>query len=121
MALYLKTNPKLVVASDSAYKQKIWERIDESLNQVVRTDLTEHSTGRLKLDPSGGSTPSATIPMGGVTTGKVIQLFTDLPGRYVLLSLECKPCGSTAFTIDAVQRADFMWNQVNTQGHAQPA
>jgi len=76
-ALYLKANPKIDVARDSGYKQILWQRKDDSLNQIIRTDLTEQSSGVLVLTPSGGATPSRTIPLGSMTTGNFLHLQCD--------------------------------------------
>ena len=50
---------------------------------------------------------------------EIIQLGIHLLHRDILFPFMGQPCGSPAFTVDTVQRADLRWDQVNTQGHPQ--
>jgi hypothetical protein len=68
MTLYAKLEANLRVALDSEYKQLLWEMVDDSLNQIVRTTLTVHSAGVASI----AALASYTVPMGDVTTGAIL-------------------------------------------------
>lgn len=74
MPLYLKVNPKIELAKDSSYKQKVWERIDSSLNSIVRSDMEEYSSGLPTLGVNGGGSESLALPFGGVTTAHFVHV-----------------------------------------------
>jgi len=73
MALYLKLNPQITLASDSGYKQKFWDRTDAGLNVILRTDLTEQSSGVLRINPAA----SVAVPFGSVATAALVHLECD--------------------------------------------
>ena len=74
MPLYLKVNPKIELAKDSSYKQKIWERIDSTLNGIIRVDMSEYNAGLPTLGVNGGGTESLALPFGGVVTANFVHI-----------------------------------------------
>jgi hypothetical protein len=78
--LYAKLNPKVVVARDSGYKQRLWERTDETLNQIVRTDLAEQSSGVLVVPVDG----TQAVPFGTVTAAAILLLQSSQECRVTL-------------------------------------
>jgi len=73
MSIYSKMDVDFVVATDASYKNLVWSRENDALNQVIRTDQTVHSAGVASIAPSG----SFVVPMGDVGTGTMLLIRAD--------------------------------------------
>jgi len=71
MALYGKLDVDFTIALDSNYKNILAKFTDDTLNTIIRTDLTVYSQGVAQVAVSPGS---FTVPMGDVLTGKILLL-----------------------------------------------
>jgi len=65
----------LIVATDDDLKNILWKETDESLNKIIRTDLTVHSAGVARLASTGSN---FTIPFGDIITGKILFISSDV-------------------------------------------
>ena len=73
MALYAKLDADLTVALDSNYRNILWKFTDDTLNTVIRTDLTVQSSGVAQV----AATTTYALPMGKVVKGKVVLVKVD--------------------------------------------
>jgi|2_EtaG_2_1085320.scaffolds.fasta_scaffold73439_2 hypothetical protein len=95
MALYGKLDVDIEVALDSDYKNLLFKMTDDTLNTVIRTDLTVHSAGVAQVAASPGT---FTVPMGDVLTGNLVVIKSDKEIRVTLNGgaeyVTVKPSGS---------------------------
>ena len=62
-----------IVSTDDDQKNLLWKEDDDTLNTVVRTDVTVQSSGVATVAASA----SFSVPFGDVTTGYILKLTSD--------------------------------------------
>lgn len=64
----------IIVSSDADAKNILYKETDETLNKIIRDDLTLQSSGTAIL---AASEANYTLPMGKVVRGRVLLIKTD--------------------------------------------
>lgn len=77
-----------IVSTDDDQKNLLWKEDDDTLNTIVRTDLTVQSSGVATV----GAAATFSVPFGDVVGGRILKLSTDAE---VTVSLS----GGTAITV----------------------
>jgi hypothetical protein len=73
MSLTAKMKVDLVLSLDEDQKNLLWSFTDTALNQIVRSDMTVHSAGVVRI----AALATVAIPMGDVGHGYMVLIATD--------------------------------------------
>jgi hypothetical protein len=66
-------NIEVVISTDADQKQLLWKEDDDTLNTIVRTDVTVQNSGVATVAAAG----TLAVPFGDVTTGYILKISSD--------------------------------------------